>query len=122
MRDLHFFRNSPHRSPRSGDGVATRGVSEPISFKFRANFYRISFKIELTNGQIRSFYTMSFVQIMTWLALIGQQLPVERHIRILDVMLRQRDFVMDDVPKPLSAGFTHSAIDPLSLCDVSKPA
>ena len=71
MRDPYFFRISPHRSPQSGEGVADRGVSQPISLKFWANFDGISVKIELTNRQNRSFYAMSFVQIMARLALIG---------------------------------------------------
>ena len=122
MRDLHIFSISPHRSPRSGGGVANRGVSQPIALKFWANLGRISVKIKLTNRQNRAIYAVSFMQIVALFALIGQMLPIQGNIWILDVMPRQYDLVMHDEAKALLANLTHPAIHPDTFCNIAGTA
>lgn len=65
---------------------------------------------------------MSFMLIVTPFAFIGQIVPIQRNLRILDVLLIEYDFVVHDVAQPFMAGFTHSSIDSLALRDVAGAA
>lgn len=114
----------PAPVPYGVGGTPTQGgISQPVYLEFRVNSGRISVRIKAANGRNGSFYAVSLVLIVAILALIGQMLPVQRDIRVIDVLRSQQDLVMYDVAKILMAEFAHAAIDsdPLPYVPFSAP-
>ena len=117
-----FFLTPPTGLLRSRRGSDPGGISQPVALKFRVNSDGISVQIEGTNGRNCAFYAVSFVLIVTILALVGQVIPVQCDLRIVDVLRSQVNLVVYDVPQVFPAHLTHTAIYPDPFSDKACPA